>query len=89
MFYKRFFSFYQELWIDAVDLGKEGQWMWFSSGRNVSSSVEVHCSSGPNNYKSMEHCVLLSWHIGVNKVGDMNCHGLLFSLCEKIIHLEM
>lgn len=36
MFYKRFFfSFYKELWIDAVDLGKEGQWMWFSSGRNV------------------------------------------------------
>lgn len=86
MFYKRFFSFYQELWIDAVDLGKEGQQMWFSSGRNVSY---LPWNSGPNNYKSMEHCVLLSWHIGVNKVGDMNCHGLLFSLCEKIIHLEM
>lgn len=37
----------------------------------------------------MEHCGLLYWHIGVDKVGGMNCHGLLFSLCEKIIHLEM
>lgn len=87
MFYKRCFSFYKGIWIDAVDLGEEGQWIWFSYGRNVSY---LPLNKGePNNYKSMEQCVLLSWHIGVDKVGDMNCNGLIFSLCKKIIYLEM
>lgn len=68
-------------WIDAVDLGKEGKWMWFSSGKNA--NYLPWDSNEPNNHQSSEHCAV-TFHNGV-KWHDANCINSFNFMCKKQI----
>uniref|UniRef100_A0A8W8J7J8 C-type lectin domain-containing protein n=1 Tax=Magallana gigas TaxID=29159 RepID=A0A8W8J7J8_MAGGI len=70
-------------WIDAVDLGKEGQWMWFSSGKTT--TYLPWASGEPDNHRSIEHCAVI-FHNGNEKWGDTKCHYSFYFMCEKKIY---
>lgn len=69
---------------DAVDLGKNGVWIWFSSGKSV---TYLHWNNGqPSKYKSSEHCAL-TFHLGRAKWHDAFCTSSYNFMCEKKINL--
>lgn len=70
-------------WIDAVDLGKEGQWMWFSSGKTA--AYLPWFSGEPNNHNSVEHCAVI-FNNGNEKWNDTKCHYSFYFMCEKKIY---
>lgn len=70
-------------WIDAVDLGKEGQWMWFSSGKTA--AYLPWFSGEPNNHNSIEHCAVI-FNNGNEKWNDTKCHYSFYFMCEKKIY---
>ncbi|XP_052709185.1 C-type lectin mannose-binding isoform-like [Crassostrea angulata] len=68
-------------WIDVVDLGKEGKWMSFSSGKTA--NYLPWYDSEPNNYDSSEHCAFM-FNSGTEKWYDGNCTSSLNFMCKKI-----
>nr|XP_034334155.1 C-type lectin mannose-binding isoform-like [Crassostrea gigas] len=68
-------------WIDAVDLGKEGKWMWFSSGKNA---YFLPWDSSEPSPKSSEHCVVTFHHNNV-KWHNANCKISFNFMCKKQI----
>lgn len=76
--------FISATWIDAVDLGKNGVWMWFSSGKSV---THLPWDNGqPSKYKSSENCAL-TFHLGRAKWHDAFCTSSYNFMCEKKINL--
>lgn len=71
--------FISATWIDAVDLGKNGVWMWFSSGKSV---THLPWDNGqPSKYKSSENCAL-TFHLGRAKWHDAFCTSTI-TLCAR------
>nr|XP_022302982.1 C-type lectin mannose-binding isoform-like isoform X2 [Crassostrea virginica] len=68
-----------DVWTDAVDLGKEGQWTFFSSGRPLKYFKWKRRE--PNNAKPGEDCTIIDLaHYG--RWDDRNCQWKYHSLCE-------
>ena len=72
------FSTSVEYWIDYFDVGMEGKWVTFSSGRSFYSNWE---KNQPNNYKGSEHCA----HNNLSRRGywnDRDCLVKRSFVCE-------
>uniref|UniRef100_A0A8W8J8E0 C-type lectin domain-containing protein n=1 Tax=Magallana gigas TaxID=29159 RepID=A0A8W8J8E0_MAGGI len=67
-------------WIDVVDLGSEGKWVSFSSGKTA--NYLPWDGGEPNNYDSSEHCAFI-FNGGTEKWFDGNCTSSL--VCKKKI----
>uniref|UniRef100_A0A8W8J471 C-type lectin domain-containing protein n=1 Tax=Magallana gigas TaxID=29159 RepID=A0A8W8J471_MAGGI len=69
-------------WIDVVDLGSEGKWVSFSSGKTA--NYLPWDGGEPNNYDSSEHCAFI-FNGGTEKWFDGNCTSSLNFMCKKKI----
>lgn len=67
------------MWTDAVDLGKEGTWTFFSSGQPLKYSKWK--SNEPNNANHSEDCTVLDLSDD-GRWDDRNCQWNYHFMCE-------
>lgn len=70
-------------WIDINDLGKEGEYISLSTGRNPKFLKWM--KGEPNNIQHDEYCVELKLWNGVYAMNDDRCRKLNYYICEKTL----
>ena len=70
-----------EYFIDGTDLNDEGQWKWKTTGEIIQYSNWI--DGQPDNYKDLEHCLVLCGTIHKGRWNDMPCHMSIPFICQR------
>lgn len=68
-------------WTSGTDLGKEGNHIWFSSGKPI--NISIWDPGMPNNVDNSQHCDEMGWRDNVRSgLNDRQCEYLNRYICE-------